>query len=65
VGESQEALLDERLQGVEVGVSDFLCGFERAATGEDGETREELLFLGCEEVVASLDGGAKGLLAWV
>jgi hypothetical protein len=61
--EAQEALLDERLQGVEVGVSDFLRRVQRAATGKDGEgPKEALLRLG-EEVVAPLDGRPKRLLA--
>ena len=65
VGEAQEALLDERLQGVEVGFGHLLGGLERAAAGEDGEAGEEPLLLGGEQVVAPLDGGAERLLAGV
>jgi hypothetical protein len=46
VGEAQEALLDERLQGVEVGVGDFLCRLERATAGEDAQARKERLLFG-------------------
>ena len=45
VPEAEEPLLDERLQGVEVGVGDLLGSFERASAGEDGEAGEELLLL--------------------
>ena len=45
VGKAQEALLDERLQGVEVGVRNLLRRLERAAAGEDAEAGEELLLL--------------------
>ena len=43
VREAKQALLDERLQGVDVGITYLLCGLERAAAGEDGEAGEELL----------------------
>ena len=43
VSEANEALFDERLQGVEVGVGDLLCRLEGAASGEDTESGEELL----------------------
>ncbi len=45
VGEAQEALLDQRLERVEVGVTDLLGGLERAAAREDGQAGEELLLL--------------------
>ena len=45
VGESKEALVDERLQRVEIGVADVFGGFQRAAAGEDGQARKELLLL--------------------
>jgi hypothetical protein len=40
-----EALLDQRLQRVEIGIRDTLGGLERTAAGEDGQAREELLLL--------------------
>ena len=46
VGEANEALVDERLQAVDVGVTDFFCRLQRAAATEDGQAGEELLLLG-------------------
>ena len=40
---AEQALLDERLQPVEVGAGDLLGGPERAAAAEDREPREEPL----------------------
>ena len=45
---AEEALLDERLERVEVGVGDGLGRLERAAAGEDAEPGEEHLLLGVE-----------------
>ncbi len=65
VRETEQALLDERLQRVEVGVRDILGGFEGAAAGEDGErSNEALLFLG-KEVVAPGDRRPQRLLACI
>ena len=52
---AQEALVDERLQLVEVGVADGLGRLEREAAGEDGEPAEQALLLLVEQVVAPLD----------
>src|SRR5262249_36222559 len=65
IGQAQEALLDERLQGVEIGACDLLCGLERAASCEDREAGEELLLAGGEEVVRPFDRVAERLLARV
>ena len=46
-----------------LGVADGLDGFESAATEESGEPAEEFLFRFVEEIVAPIDGVAKGLLA--
>ena len=46
VGEAQQALLDQRLQGVEFGVGNLLRRLQRAAAGEDRQAGEELLLLG-------------------
>src|SRR5919197_5700038 len=44
-GEAKEAFLDERLQDVEFGVADLLCGLQCAAACEDGERADDpLLF---------------------
>jgi hypothetical protein len=45
---AEEALVDERLEGVQVCVRDLFCGLERAAAREDGERGEEALLLGLE-----------------
>ena len=50
-GVAQEALVDERLEDVEVGVADVFGGVEGAAAGEDGEAGEELLLVVGEQVV--------------
>ena len=55
--------VDERREGVEVGVADLLGSLEREAAGEDGEAREELAARGVEEVVAPLDRRAQRALA--
>ncbi len=55
VRETEEALLDERLHGVEVGVRHLLRGRKSAAAGEDREAREQPLLVPVEEVVAPLD----------
>jgi hypothetical protein len=41
----QQALVDQRLQRVEVGLADLLRRLERAATAEDRQPREELPLL--------------------
>ena len=48
---AEEALVDERLQDVEVGVTDLFGRSEGAAAGEDCEPREELLLVRAEQVV--------------
>lgn len=45
VGEANEALLDERLQDVEVGRRNVSCGFEGAPSGEDRKRARESLLL--------------------
>ena len=65
VGEAEQALLDERLEGLEIGVADLLRRVQRAAAGEDGEPREEPPLLGGEEFVAPLDRRPERLLARV
>jgi hypothetical protein len=55
---TDEALLNERLESVEVGVCDLFGGLERAAAGEDREAGEELPPSLREEAVGPLDRGA-------
>src|SRR5687768_651515 len=45
VEDAQQALVDERLQRVEVGFAHLLRGLQRAAAAEDGEPCEQLLLL--------------------
>ena len=65
VREAEQALLDERLQRVEVGAADLLGRLERAAAGEDGEARGRALLLLGEQVVAPVDRRPQRLLARV
>ena len=65
VREAKEALLDERLQRVEIGCCDLLRRVERAATREDRERSEETLLLLRQEVVAPRDGRPERLLSGV
>ena len=60
---AEEALVDEGLEGVEVGVADVFGCFEGAAAAEDGEAGEEALLVVGEEVVAPFDRGAQGALS--
>ena len=59
---TNEALLDERLQRIEVRIADVLRSDQREAADEDGEAPEDLLLLGRKEVVAPLDRRAQRLL---
>ena len=65
LAEAQQALLDEGLQRVEVGVADLLGGLQSAAAGEDGEAREEPALGGREQVVRPLDRRPERLLAGI
>ena len=56
---ADEALLDERLERVEVGVADGLGRLDREAARERRERSEELLFVRLEEPVAPFDRGAQ------
>jgi hypothetical protein len=42
---TEEVLLEERLEGVKVGLADLLCSLERAAAREDGKAGEEVLLV--------------------
>ena len=60
---AQQALVDERLQRVEVGAADLLRGLQRAAAAEDRKPGEELLLPFVEQLVAPLDRAAERALA--
>ena len=61
----EQALVDERLQRVEVCVHDLLGGLERAAAAEDGQPGEEPLLVCREQVVRPGDRRPQRLLARV
>ena len=60
---AEEALVDQRLQRVEVHPGDRVGRLHRAAAAEDGQSGEQPLLVGLEQFVAPLDGGAQRLLA--
>src|SRR5439155_15549286 len=62
---AHEALVDERLQRVEIRACDVLGGPERAAAAEDGQACEQLLLVRVEQLVGPLDRRAQRLLARV
>ena len=64
-GEVEQALLDERLQGVEIGAADLLGSLQRGAPREDCEGAEERLLLVGEQVVRPLHRRPQRLLARV
>src|SRR3954447_25984628 len=57
-----EALVDEGLKPVQVGVADLLSRVEGAAAPEGSEPREEALLLSLEQVVRPLDRRPQRLL---
>ena len=52
---SQEALLDERLERIEVSIGDLFGRLERAAAVEDSESREEALLVKRQQLAAPFD----------
>ena len=62
---AHEALVDERLQRVEIGTGDVLGGIERAPAAEDGQVCEQVLLVRIEQLVGPLDRRAQRLLARV
>src|SRR6185437_8302496 len=52
---ADEALVEQRLQGVELGVRDLLRRFERAAAGEGRKAAKEALLFLVEQIVTPLD----------
>jgi hypothetical protein len=62
---AHEARVDERPEGVEMGLGELLGRLERGAAPKDGEPREEALLVGGQQLLAPLDRGPEGLLAGV
>ena len=60
---TQEALVDERLERIETGVTDLFCGLELEAPDEHGEAGEQPLLWLTEQVVAPSDRGPHRALA--
>ena len=60
---TDEALLDERLERVEVGVAGRFGGLEGAAAVEDGQAGEQLFPVLVEKLVRPCDRRAEGLMA--
>jgi hypothetical protein len=65
VRETDKALLDERLQGVERCRADLVRGLERAPAAKDCQAGEEPLLLRRQQVVGPVDCCSQCLLAWV
>src|SRR5919197_1511689 len=63
VTSAQQALVEQRLQRVGVGLADRLGGRVRAAADEYCQPAEEPALLLLEQVVRPGDGGPEGLLA--
>ena len=64
-GPPDEALVDERLQRVDVGADDLLGGVEGAAACEDRQPREQLPLRLAQELVGPLDRRPERLLAGI
>src|SRR4029078_6946227 len=65
VSEAEKALLHERLQGVELSITDLLGHLKRAASTENRKACKEFLLLRGEELVTPFDRGAQRLLTGV
>src|SRR5207302_7618328 len=64
-GVAEKALVDERLQRVEIRARNLLRGLERGAAAEDGQLAEQALFHRVEQMMAPLNRRAQRLLARV
>ena len=62
---AEQALVDERLQGLDVGIADRLCGIDPAAIDEDRQSSEEPLFFRSQQLVRPLDRRSQRLLTWI
>jgi hypothetical protein len=58
----QQAQIDERREGVEIGLTDLLRSVERESAGEDAQAPEELLLFRGQQLVAPLDRRPQGAL---
>ncbi len=65
VATAKQALVEQRLQRLGIGVAHRLGSLERAASGEDAQSAKELLLVIVEQVVRPCDRGAERLLAGV
>ena len=55
LGRADQALVDQRLQALDLGAADGLGGLQREAAGEDAQSPKELSFRIREKVVAPVD----------
>ena len=62
---TDEALVDERLEGIDVGVGDFLGRLQRAPPAKTANLANSSSLGVAQQVVAPLDRSAERLLAWV
>ena len=64
-GVTEETLVDQRLQRIQICVGHLLGSLERAAAAEDGEPSEQPLLILAKEIVAPLNRGPQRQLACV
>src|SRR6266496_417217 len=62
---ADEALVDEGLEGVDVGIAYLLGGLDSAAAAENGEPGKQPLLVAVEQVVRPLDRRPERLLACI
>src|SRR5262249_57477661 len=60
---SQQALVDQRLQDIELGGTDGFRGLKLEAPREHGQLRKQPLLVGAEELITPFDGPAHGALS--
>src|SRR5262249_27263339 len=60
---SQQTLVDQRLQDVELGEADGFRGLKLEAPREHGQLRKQPLLVGAEELITPFDGPAHGALS--
>ena len=64
-GTTYQALVEQRLQRIRVGLGNLLRGLQRGATRQHRETGEQRSLRWGEQVVAPLDGGSQGSVAGI
>ena len=62
---AEQALVDQRLQRIEVGSRDLFGGLEGAAAREHRQSREEPLLRLAQEIVRPFDRRPQRLLSWI